>query len=380
MGSKVRHLLGISGGKDSAALAIYLREKYPQMEFDYYFCDTGKELEETEKLIEDLEQHLQQDITRLVSKDVEKSKENPFDYYYKVFKGYLPSSQARWCTKMMKLEPFERYVGSDPVISYVGIRGDENREGYISKKENIQSIFPFRKNIWSEDVMKKFFDPKNVEQVNDIYRLEAGVSRIDDFIELQGIEISSEWKDRVQAKKRFVEKVDSALNLGVVEFNKAVFSFLKTTNYPLANEEFFPLIENEDVLVRDDIFRKLEESGVGVPAYYKKLEYEVEGMKGEYARSRSGCYFCFFQQKIEWVWLYEQHPDLFEKAMHYENVDESFTWTQNESLDELKHPGRIEQIKREHLQRTGKEKSKGSPFLLDILDDAEDESCIACFV
>ena len=38
----------------------------------------------------------------------------------------------------------------------------------------------------------------------------------------------------------------------------------------------------------------------------------------QYARSRSGCYFCFFQQKIEWVWLYEQHPDRFAKAMEYE--------------------------------------------------------------
>ena len=40
-----RHLLGISGGKDSAALAIYMREKIPEME--YVFCDTGKELKET---------------------------------------------------------------------------------------------------------------------------------------------------------------------------------------------------------------------------------------------------------------------------------------------------------------------------------------------
>lgn len=33
---KVRHILGISGGKDSAALAIYLREKYPKLKIEYY--------------------------------------------------------------------------------------------------------------------------------------------------------------------------------------------------------------------------------------------------------------------------------------------------------------------------------------------------------
>ena len=41
---KTRHILGISGGKDSAALAVFLRDKVPNME--YVFCDTGKELKE----------------------------------------------------------------------------------------------------------------------------------------------------------------------------------------------------------------------------------------------------------------------------------------------------------------------------------------------
>ena len=42
---KTRHILGISGGKDSAALAVHLRDRIPEME--YAFCDTGKELKET---------------------------------------------------------------------------------------------------------------------------------------------------------------------------------------------------------------------------------------------------------------------------------------------------------------------------------------------
>ena len=40
---KIRHLLGISGGKDSAALAIYMKDKYPDLDIEYYTCDTGKE-------------------------------------------------------------------------------------------------------------------------------------------------------------------------------------------------------------------------------------------------------------------------------------------------------------------------------------------------
>ncbi len=153
MNKKVRHVLGISGGKDSAALAIYLNDHFPELDIEYYCCDTGKELEETYNLITNLEGYLGKKILRL--KAAEKSTQDPFDHFYNVFGNYLPSSGMRWCTRYLKLHPFEDFVGTDPVVSYVGIRGDEQREGYISQKPNIQSIFPFRKNIWSEDVISK---------------------------------------------------------------------------------------------------------------------------------------------------------------------------------------------------------------------------------
>ena len=52
MGMNVKHLLGISGGKDSAALALYLNQRHPEIEVEYYTCDTGKELKETYDLID----------------------------------------------------------------------------------------------------------------------------------------------------------------------------------------------------------------------------------------------------------------------------------------------------------------------------------------
>ena len=53
--SKIKHLLGISGGKDSAALAIFMQDKMPNIDVEYYTCDTGRELDDTYKLIERLE-------------------------------------------------------------------------------------------------------------------------------------------------------------------------------------------------------------------------------------------------------------------------------------------------------------------------------------
>jgi len=259
----VRHLLGLSGGKDSAALAIYLKDKVPDME--YYFTDTGAELPETLEFIDLMEDYLGKEIIRL-------NGGRKFDYYLKLHNNYLPSPQQRWCTINLKLKPFEAFVGDDEVISYVGIRADEpQREGYISTKPNIKAVFPFK----------------------------------------------------------------------------------------------------EDGLVKDDIIKLLEDSGLGLPKYYDW-------------RSRSGCHFCFYQRKIEWIGLYENHPDLFEDAKAYEKYDEKtgkrYTWSQGESLDELL--ARKEEIKGKFVEDNERcaKKSKG---LIDVVldsDDDEDDGCLICML
>jgi 3'-phosphoadenosine 5'-phosphosulfate sulfotransferase (PAPS reductase)/FAD synthetase len=365
---KIRHVLGISGGKDSAALAIYMKDKYPNLDIEYYTCDTGKELEETYQLIKNLESYLGKKIILL--QGAPRSNEDPFDHFLKMYGGYLPSSNSRWCTKKLKLEPFEKFVGDDNVISYVGIRGDEDREGYISRKNNIQSIFPFRKNIWSEDVVSKVLSNTNLSQTLKIYSQIASSNSSTRFIEI--------LKQPLSGNNTQIQKLNILLDISSKGFNHLIFAFLKKTNYPLAHESTFDLIENEDVLVRNDIFRILEESGVGVPQYYKKVGFEVNGRKGEYSRSRSGCFFCFFQQKIEWVWLYEQHSELFTKAMEYEK--EGYTWMQDETLAALIKPERILKIKEDYVKRSEKNTKLKSPYLLDILDEADGEGCAACFI
>ncbi|AFK04124.1 phosphoadenosine phosphosulfate reductase [Emticicia oligotrophica DSM 17448] len=366
--SKVRHVLGISGGKDSAALAIYMKNTYPDLDIEYYTSDTGKELDETYKLIDNLEVYLGKKIIRLAG--AENSPELPFDHFLKMYGGFLPSSNSRWCTKKLKLDPFEKFVGNDPVISYVGIRGDEDREGYISKKNNIQSIFPFRRNIWSEDVISKVLSNNNINKVIEIFNTLEENEKSIRFNEVLLTPLSLSYG--------LHQKLNQLLDLSVKDFNKIVFTFIQSTEYPLAKESSFPLVDNDDVLIRSDIFRILETSGVGVPEYYKEVEFEVNGKKGTYARSRSGCFFCFYQQKIEWVWLYEQHRELFLKAMEYER--DGYTWIQDEPLSELIKPERIQRIKEDYIKRTLKKNKSQSHYLLDILADAEGEGCASCFI
>ena len=383
---KVKHVLGISGGKDSAALALYLNDNYPSLDIEYYSCDTGKELDETYQLIDNLENYLGKKVK--VLKAVDDENFEPFDYFLDRYGGYLPSNISRWCTKNLKLMPFEKYIaGDNPVVSYVGIRGDEDREGYISKKKNVQSIFPFRKNIWSEDVVKAVFKNEQIDFVSKLYEESSFHRSKDRMLEIV--------KTPLSLKLDLKTKLDLLLDLSVTDFNKVVFQFLKTTTYPLSYENDFPLLDNEDILVRDDIFQILRESAVGVPAYYNKRQYHVE-INGEvktgyYSRSRSGCFFCFFQQKIEWVWLYENHPQLFEQAMQYEK--DGYTWQQGETLEELCSDERRESIKREHYIRIKRNKDNfQSPNLVDILTDSsadewevdweeeEGRGCAACFI
>lgn len=365
----VRHVLGISGGKDSAALAIYLKSKYPQITIEYYNTDTGCELAETEELINKLESYLG-GIKRL--RAAEGSPEpTPFEHFLKASGNFLPSPQQRWCTQKMKLAEMEKFVGDEPTISYVGIRGDEDREGYVSTKPNIQAIFPFRKNIWSIDVIHTVLSPSNIAKFTEIY---LSLAPIEFFEELKSILNHELTKSFFYGKK-----ANALMDIDVKLFNRAVFEFLKTTDYPVGKLQDFPLIDNDDILIKEDIFRILEESGVGIPDYYRPIEFEVDGKVGTYSRSRSGCYFCFFQQKIEWIWLYEQHPDLYKKAMEFEK--NGYTWNQNESLAELCRPERVRQIKLDAIRRQENQRAKSCSKLVDMFDDNDNDAfCANCFI
>lgn len=271
-----RHVLGLSGGRDSAALAVFMRQRHPEIEVEYFFTDTGKELPEVYDYLTRLEGYLGKPIQRL-------NPDRDFDYWLKSYKNYLPSAQSRWCTRQLKLRPFEHWVkaflaAGETVISYVAIRGDEEyREGYQSSKEKLMVKLPFK---------------------------EAGIDKA-----------------------------------GVIEI--------------------------------------LDGSGLGLPEYYDW-------------RTRSGCTFCFFQQKIEWVRLKDRHPEAYEEAKRYEKTamdhGSPFTWSQGESLTDLECPKRQQQIRDDHERRVARAKAKMkiNPLRPDVQLDDDDiygkaaKACLTC--
>ncbi|MCZ7607025.1 MAG: phosphoadenosine phosphosulfate reductase family protein [Planctomycetota bacterium] len=245
---RTKHVLGLSGGRDSAALAVYMRQHHPELEIDYFFTDTGKELPEVYEFLGRLEGFLGKPILRL-------NPDRDFDFWLKQYNNFLPSPKTRWCTRQLKLKPFEAWIrpylqDGTKVTSYVAIRADEEyRDGYTSRHNNLTVILPFK-----------------------------------------------------------VNGIDKA---GVLEL--------------------------------------LDGVGLGLPKYYEW-------------RTRSGCTFCFFQQKIEWVRLMERHPEAFEAAKAYEKnaVDHGspFTWSQGESLEELAKPKRVAAIREEHERRLARMQDK----------------------
>src|SRR5678816_37034 len=121
--TRERHILGISGGRDSAALAVYMRQHHPDLDIEYFFTDTGKELPEVYEFLGRLEGFLGKPIHYL-------NPDRDFDFWLKQYNNFLPSPQTRWCTRQLKIRPFEHWIrkfidNGDRVISYVAIRADE---------------------------------------------------------------------------------------------------------------------------------------------------------------------------------------------------------------------------------------------------------------
>ena len=103
MSKNEKHVLGISGGKDSAALAVFMRQEFPEIEVDYFFTDTGKELPEVYEFLNSLEGFLGKQILKL-------NPDRDFDYWLKRNNTFLPSAQSRWCTRNLKIKPFEDWL------------------------------------------------------------------------------------------------------------------------------------------------------------------------------------------------------------------------------------------------------------------------------
>lgn len=145
--NRPKHIVALSGGKDSTAMALMLKKLYPQRRFEFVITPTGDELPEMEAHWRSLEKMLGGLIKINVISLLELIKKE----------GMIPNFRARFCTRILKVEPILEYLSRQPEgsVCYVGLRADEpNRIGIIDKK--YKSVFPLRKWGWGIDHVKRF--------------------------------------------------------------------------------------------------------------------------------------------------------------------------------------------------------------------------------
>lgn len=132
----MRHIIPISG-KDSLATALVQIARAPEINYEFMFNPTGEELPEVFVWIKKVETYLGKPIVQIGD-----SLRDILEFEYNWF---LPSGQARWCTRRTKIEPMEKYIGKSDCMVYYGIRADENRGGYVNTAfPNITPVYPLK--------------------------------------------------------------------------------------------------------------------------------------------------------------------------------------------------------------------------------------------
>lgn len=149
-----KHIVGLSGGKDSVAMALRLVEAEPR-DYEFICNKTGNELPEMEDHWRKLEVLLDAPIkpVRHTQDLIETCRTEHM----------LPNVFRRWCTRILKIEPTIEYFQQlpDDAVLYVGLRADEElRRGLYG--EDMTVDFPMRRWGWSESDVWAYLDSRGI--------------------------------------------------------------------------------------------------------------------------------------------------------------------------------------------------------------------------
>lgn len=152
----MRHIVGLSGGKDSTALALALKEREPDTDFEYICNATSDELPEMFAHWRKLSALLGKPILPVTGG-------HTLNGLVQIQKA-IPSWRQRWCTRMIKIEPSKQYYfNAAPCVAYVGLRADEEeREGIYGAIEGVTQRFPLREWGWGIKEVWSFLDERGI--------------------------------------------------------------------------------------------------------------------------------------------------------------------------------------------------------------------------
>jgi len=155
----MKELVGLSGGKDSTATALRLKDLYPKRDYVFFCTPTGDELPEMKTHWKKLESILKQPIVYLT--------DPKYPTIFKLIEHFkaLPNYHQRWCTRILKIEVAQTFYNQfDSAVVHIGLRADEpTRKGHTLYDENIKQNFPLRDWGWGIDEVWDYLNYHKIE-------------------------------------------------------------------------------------------------------------------------------------------------------------------------------------------------------------------------
>ena len=158
---KELHAVGLSGGKDSTAMALRLRELNPAIDYTYICTPTGDELPP-------MFEHWKHCGVLLGKPIIPIMYRSGLNGLIRE-KNALPNFRQRWCTQILKIQIFttwllQRLGEYDRVTTYVGIRADEDEREASDYQLPllVNSTFPMREWGWCLPDVLGYLDSKGV--------------------------------------------------------------------------------------------------------------------------------------------------------------------------------------------------------------------------
>jgi 3'-phosphoadenosine 5'-phosphosulfate sulfotransferase (PAPS reductase)/FAD synthetase len=151
----MKHIVAISGGKDSCAMALRLKELHPDIDYEYVITPTGDELPDMAAHWSLMEGRLGA-FKRLGTMTL-------WDCIRR--EGMIPNYRARFCTRILKIEPFIDYMNTldEGSVMYVGLRADEDgRLGLLQPDSIFRVAYPLRDWRWGLAEVLDYLDQQGV--------------------------------------------------------------------------------------------------------------------------------------------------------------------------------------------------------------------------
>ena len=138
-------------------MALRLRELHPEREFEFVITPTG---DESDEMLEHW-RRLMVILGPLVPLTCGLSLQGLIEKH-----RMLPNWRARWCTRQLKIEPYEAFlIRSAPAVSYVGLRADEEVRGGMEFRGDIPEVeltFPMRDWGWRMGDVLSYLDERGI--------------------------------------------------------------------------------------------------------------------------------------------------------------------------------------------------------------------------